>query len=151
MSNNRAYTTRRLGISDALVEVLKQIDGTGEFLSNIGDNVWPRLKFIDEIPFFPAIHLNTGTETREYQGGGYKDRFLNITVRCYVEEEDAVLALDKLLEDVETVIEDNSRLVYYDKRGVQQCTQQISILQIVTDEGVLEPFGVGEVHIGVQY
>jgi aspartate/tyrosine/aromatic aminotransferase len=92
-----------------------------------------------------------GQKTREYQGGGYKDRFLNLTVRCYVNQEDATLALDQLLEDIETVIEDNSRLEYLDKRGVPQYTQQISIISIDTDEGVLEPLGVGELLIQVQY
>ena len=113
----RDYTTRRLGIVDALVEKLKDINGTGEFLSDVAGNVSPRLKFWDEVEEFPAVHLNAGSETREYQGNGYKDRFLSVTVRCYVRDEDTRLALDKLLEDVETVIEDNSRLQYEDKLG----------------------------------
>ena len=100
---------------------------------------------------FPAIHINAGSETREYQGGGYKDRFLSITLRCYVNTEDAADALDELMEDVETVIEDNSALSYTDKRGASQKTQQITIVSIDTDEGVLEPLGVGEMLIEVRY
>jgi len=34
---------------------------------------------------------------------------------------------------------------------VQQYTHQITILSIDTDEGVLDPFGVGEILIEVQY
>lgn len=151
MSNERLYTTRRQSIVDALVGVLKQIDGTGEFLTDLDNNVLPRLKFIDEIAEFPAIHVNAGSETRTYQGGGYKDRFLSVTLRCYVEEEDAVVALEKLLEDVEVIIEQNSSLDYIDRRGVPCKTHQISIIQIDTDEGILEPLGVGEVTIGVEY
>ena len=147
----RDYTTRRQGIVDALAEQLKSIDGTGHFLSNLNQNVSPRLKFWDEVDDFPAVHLNAGQETREYQGGGYKDRFLTVTVRCYVNEEDAVLALDKLLEDVETVLEDNSRLEYKNKLGGTNCTQQITIVSIDTDEGVLDPLGVGEIIIEVRY
>ena len=59
--------------------------------------------------------------------------------------------LDKLLEDVETVIEENSRLSYLDLNGVTQYTQQITIVSIDTDEGVLEPLGVGEMLIEVRY
>ena len=92
-----------------------------------------------------------GSETREYQGGGYKDRFLSITVRCYVQDEDSVAALDGLLEDVETVLEENSRLPYTDRQGKTQYTQQITIVSIDTDEGVLEPLGVGEMLIEVRY
>lgn len=147
----REYTTRRLGIIAALVEKLKDIDGSGSFLSDVNENVSPRLKFWDEVEEFPAIHLNAGSESREYQGGGYKDRFLAVTLRCYVQAEDAVEALDELLEDVETVLEDNSRLTYIDRTGAAQSTQQITIISIDTDEGVLEPLGVGEILIEVRY
>ena len=147
----RDYTTRRQSIVNALVVKLKTINGTGAFLTNVNDNVHPRLKFWDEVDEFPAIHLNAGSETREYQGAGFKDRFLAVTVRCYVNEEDAVDALDKLLEDVETVLEDNSRLDYTDRQGGAGTTQQITIVSIDTDEGVLEPLGVGEILIEVRY
>ena len=113
--------------------------------------VSPRLKFWDEVEEFPAIHINAGSETREYQGGGYKDRFLNLTIRCYVNQEDAVDALDELLEDVETVLEENSSFRYYDRMGLKQQTQQITIISIDTDEGVLDPLGVAEVLIEVRY
>jgi len=147
----RLYSTRRMAIINALVDKLKGIDGNGGFLTNIFNNVHPRLKFWDEVTEFPALHLNAGSETREYQGGGYRDRFLTVTIRCYVNEEDAVLALEKLLEDVETVIETNSRLTYIDQQGKSQSTHQISIISIDTDEGVLEPLGVGEILIEVRY
>jgi len=147
----RAFTTRRLGIVNALVDQLKNINGAGAFLSDVNENVSPRLKFWDEVEEFPAIHLNAGSETREYQAGGYKDRFLSITLRCYVQAEDSVQALDELLEDVETVLEDNSRLPYLDRTQTTQYTQQITIVSVDTDEGVLEPLGVGEVLIEVRY
>ena len=150
-TTTRSYTTRRLGIVNALANKLKDIDGTGYFLTNVNENVSPRLKFWDEVEEFPAIHLNAGAETREYQGGGYKDRFLSITIRCYVQDEDSVQALDELLEDVETVLEDNSRLTYKDRNNVDQATQQITIVSIDTDEGVLEPLAVGEILIEVRY
>ena len=148
---SREYTTRRLGIVEGLVNKLKDIDGTGQFLSNLEENVSPRLKFWDEVEEFPAVHLNAGSETREYRGGGYKDRFLSITLRCYVQAEDAVAALDELLEDVETVVEENSRLKYKDRNNADQFTQQITVVSIDTDEGVLEPLGVGEMLIEVRY
>ena len=149
--SKREYTTRRLGIVEALVNKLKDIDGRGFFMTNVNENVSPRLKFWDEVDEFPAIHLNAGPETREYQGGGYKDRFFSITVRCYVQDEDTVRALDELLEDVETVIEDNARLTYKDRNNADQHTQQITVVSISTDEGVLEPLGVGEMLIEVRY
>lgn len=147
----RDYTSRRLAIINALVDKLKAINGTGTYRTELNDNVVPRLKFWDEVEEFPAVHLNAGSETRDYQGGGYKDRFMNVTIRCYVNEEDAVSALEGLLEDVETVIETNSRLAYTDRLGATNYTQQITILSVDTDEGVLEPLGVGEILCEVRY
>lgn len=148
----RFYTTRRQSIVNELVEKLKEINGTGEYLSDVYRNVHPRLEFWDSINEFPAVHLNAGSETREYQGAGYKDRFLSVTVRCYVyNEDDAVAELDALMEDIETVIETHSRLEYKDRRGQSQFTQQITIVSIETDEGVLTPHGVGEILIEVRY
>jgi hypothetical protein len=147
----RIYTTNRLSIVNTLVEKLKLIDGTGEYLTNVWEQVSPRLKFWDEVEDFPSIHLSAGTETRDYQGGGYKDRYLSVNIRIYVREEDSVDALDRLMEDIETVLETYSRLEYKDRRGNTQYTQQITILSIDSDEGVLEPFGVGEMLIEVRY
>lgn len=150
--STRTYTSRRANILRALAEKLKDIDGSGAFLTDLQNNVHPRLKFWDEVVEFPAIHLNAGAETREYQAGGYKDRFLSVTVRCYVQdEEDATEALNLLMEDIETVIEDNSRLEYVDAQNNSFNTQQITIVSINTDEGVLEPLGVGEIDIEVRY
>ena len=150
MANERAYTSRRAGITTALAEALSKIDGRGLFKQSVAETS-PRLKFWDEVEEFPAIHLTAGSETRQYQTAGYKDRFLNVTVRCYVNQEDSVAALDELLEDVETVLEENSKLLYHDRNGLEQHTHQITIISIDTDEGVLEPLGIGEILIEVRY
>lgn len=147
----RKYASRRHNIVEGLVTVLKNIDGSGAFLSNVGENVHPRMKFWDEVEEFPAIHLNAGSEARQYQTAGYKDRFLTVTLRCYVNEEDAQIALGALLEDVETVLEKNSALTYYDSTFTKSNAHQITIISIDTDEGVLEPLGVGEMIIEVRY
>ena len=148
--SNRNYTSRRAAITKALSDKLSEIDGRGVFHTAVAE-VSPRLKFWDEVEEFPAIHLNAGSERREYQGGGYKDRFLNVTVRCYVNEENSVEALDELIEDVETVLEDNSRFSYRDRFGIEKFTQQLTIISIDTDEGVLDPLGVGEILLEVRY
>ena len=147
----RTYASRRKRIVDALASKLKTINGQGAFLTDVGANVHPTLKFWDEVDEFHELKLNSGNETREYQTAGVRDRFLSITIRCYVQEEDAQEALNELMEDVETVIEDNSRLQYTDKLNNVFFTQQITVISIDTDEGVLEPLGVGEILIEVRY
>lgn len=150
-SATRLYTTRRQNIVDALVDVIERIDGTGTYQTAIAD-VSPRLKFWDEVTEFPSIHINAGRELRTYDGGGFKFRYLTITLRCYVEDnEDSVGALDALMEDVETVLEAEDPLTYYDKNGVSQKTVQTTIVSIDTDEGVMDPLGIGEIVLEVQY
>lgn len=151
MAGEREYTSKRANILVALAEALKQINGTPPFWSDVGNNVHPRLLFWDEVVEYPAIHLAVGRETRQYQGGGYKDRFLNVTIRCYVKDEDSTLTLEKLLEDIETVVEQNGRLAYLDSSGASHSTHDILILSIDTDEGVLTPLGVGEILLQVRY
>lgn len=147
----RDYTTRRMAIVQALEDKLKLIDGNAPYRTNLFRNVLPRLKFWDEVQDFPAVHVSAGAETRQYQGAGYKDRFLTLTIRVYVQEENAVFALEKLFEDIETVIETNSMLEYIDQDGNTQATHMISILSIDSDEGALEPLGVGEIICEVRY
>lgn len=149
--NERLYTSKRASILVALTEALKQINGNAPFWTDLGGNVHPKLLFWDEVKEYPAIHMAVGRETRQYQGGGYKDRFLNVTLRCYVKGEDAFIILEKLLEDVETVVEQNGRLAYQDSSGATYSTQDITIQSIDTDEGVLDPLGVGEILLQVRY
>jgi len=151
MATTRTYTTRRLAIVNALVEKLKLINGTGSYATDVSGNVHPRLKYWDEIEEFPSICVNAGVETRTYQGGGYKDRFLGVKVTCYVNDEDPVAALEALMEDVETCLETNSRLMYTTRSGGQGYTIMISILSIDTDEGVMAPLGIGEILCEVRY
>lgn len=151
MANERVYTSRRANIVNALVEQFKGINGSGKMITDVSDNVHPFLKFWDEIDDFPALHINAGSESRDYQAGGFKDRFLSLTVRCYVNEENAQDALNALMEDVETVVEENSRLQYRDRLNAPHFTQQITVVSIDTDEGVLEPLGVGEIALEVRY
>ena len=147
----RTYTSRRNAIVSALVTQLKTINGSGSFRAKLNNNVIGRLQFWDEVENFPSVHINAGAETRTYQGGGFKDRFLIITIRVYVNEENANDALEALIEDIETVIEDNSKLTYTDRDDVSQATHLISIVSIDTDEGVLEPLGIGEMICEVRY
>ena len=147
----RDYSSRRMAIVDAIGAKFKSINGNYPYRTNLYGNVLPRFKFWDEVEDFPAVHVSAGSETRQYQGGGYKDRYLTVTIRVYVSEENAIFALEKLFEDIETVLEDNANLTYTDQDGASQSVQQITILSLSTDEGALEPLAVGEIICEVRY
>lgn len=149
--DERLYTSRRYSILTALADKLKSINGEGEFRSNVWGNVLPKMVFWDEVEEYPIIVLSLGSEYRQYQGGGFKDRLLTVTIRCYVKEENPQNALELLLEDIETVIEQNGRLAYQDSSGSTQYTQDILVTSIDTDEGALDPLGVAEMSLQVRY
>ena len=147
----RVHTTRRSKLLDALAEQFKAIDGTGNYKSDLGNNVEPRMQFWDEIDQFPAVHMAAGSETREYYGGGNKWRFLNISLRVYVNSEDPVDELDEILEDIETVLDANPDLTYDEDYGEDSTVALITLVSIDTDEGALAPLGVGEMVLEVRY
>lgn len=147
----RKHTTRRRAIVEALSEKLEGINGSAPFRTSVA-KVERRLKFWDEVDEFPTIHVGAGAETRQYEGAGFRFRFIRITIRCYVSsDDDVILALEELLEDVESVLEDNDPLTYTDSTGASQSTVQTTIGTVDTDEGVLEPLGVGEITCEIRY
>ena len=146
------YRTKRTKIAEALAKKLKQIDGSHPFNINLFDNVESKLSFLDEIEQFPKVCVVAGDETRQYQPGGFKWRFLTLTVRVYVHNEtDAQEELALLLEDIERLIDESDALVYDDSVDPSEATTSITIESIGTDEGVIAPLGIGEMVVEVRY
>lgn len=139
----------RASITNALVDTLKTIDGSTGFQSNLFNNVTNKLKFWDEIADFPTVCVIPGGETREYLPGAFKWAFLNISLKIYTKGEEPLTELENLLEDIEKVV-DNNRVLVYDVDSNLRTTE-ILITSIITDEGLLAPYGVGEVNLQVRY
>lgn len=140
----------RSSIVKALAEKFKVIDGSAPYKTNIYNNSFPKLEFWDSVSDFPCIYMSAGTETRDYLPGNFKWGFLGISIKVYVRSEEAATELENLIDDIETVLDANRTLVYNpDIAGAE--TVEILINSIVTDEGLLDPYGVGEVNITVQY
>ena len=146
----RSNTTRRSAILEAMAELFEKIDGGDGYKSDLTGAIEPRMKFWDEVDSFPCLHMASGTETREYYGGGQKWRFLTVTIRVYVNSEDPITELEELLEDVETVLDDAGQFDYSTTTGTQQVSQ-VTIISISTDEGALQPLGVGEMIVEIRY
>ena len=138
----------RTKIATALATKLKLMDGNAPYTSNMfGKNVSTRLKFWDEVNDFPFICAVPGLENRDYLPGGFKWGLLNIALKLFVYGEGSLERLESLISDVEYVLEHNEVLEY----DTGKHTTEILITSIVTDEGLLAPYGVGEVNISVRY
>ena len=143
--------TRRSSIVEALTDKFKSISLTNGYSTDLGEQAFPRMRFWDEISEFPCVCLVAGPESIVHQGGGFKDRYLDIVLRAYVNEEDSIIALEKLLEDIELILDKNGRLAYVDSSGNTGTTRDIIITLIDTDQGALAPLGVGEMTLQVKY
>jgi hypothetical protein len=140
--------SKRTSILKALSEKLKAIDGT-QYTSNVFNNVYPKLKFWDEVNDFPAIYMSPGSETREYLPSAFTWAYLNVSIKVYCKGESSQEELEVLLEDVESVIDANRTLVYDEINNYE--TTEILVASITTDEGLLAPFAVGEINLQVRY
>lgn len=139
----------RAGITNALVEKLKLIDGSEPYQSNVFNNVTNKLKFWDEVNDFPYICVVPGSETRDYLPSDFKWGFLGISLKIYVKGDEPIQELENLLEDIEKVVDANRVLPYGET--LAERTTEILITSIVTDEGLLAPYGVGEINLQVRY
>lgn len=139
--------TKRVAIRNTLVELLKtELNGT-TYPSNCFETVETKQIFWDEINSFPALAVVNGTEYTEYQPGSFTWKRLNLVIKVYVKEDDEGAMLEQFLEDIEAVLDANNSIEYEPGKT----TEQISILSVDTDEGLLYPFGVAEVSVMIQY
>ena len=146
------YRTKRRKIVDALVEKIKLVNGQHPYNSNVFNNVSGKLKFLDEIEEYPKVCIVAGDEIREYQTAGFKWRFLTLSIRAYVRnEEDAQEELATLFEDIEKIIDENDALVYDTSIVPNGKTTSMTVESIGTDEGVIAPLGIGEMSVTVRY
>ena len=84
-------TSRRTEIIDFLVTQLKEIDGQASpfdssytFNTNLFNNVFRKLKFLDEVNDFPALYIAAGTEIRDFNSKSLTVATLDVTIRSYV-------------------------------------------------------------------
>ncbi len=143
--------SRRTSIVKALTEKLNStLDGSDPtYNTNIYNKAEAKLKFWDEVAEFPAIFVTPGTEMRDYLPGGFTWGYLGICLKVYVKGDNASEQLEALLEDCERVIDANRVLIYDTDNNYE--TTEMNIQSITTDEGLLVPFGVGEINLQVRY
>ncbi len=139
----------RTAIVNALVEAFKDIKIVNGYEVDLYDNVINKHKFWDEFNSWPAVSVVGGREDREYLPGNFKWGYFGVSIKIYVKKENPEEQLESLISDIERVINNNYRLVYGVSGGQQ--TADMTITSIVTDEGLLTPYGIGEVNVSIQY
>lgn len=143
---------RRTEIVDFLVTNLKNINGgistydnTYQYNHNVFNNVYRKIKFLDEVNDFPSIYLSAGTEIRNFQSENLTVATLNVIIRAYVYGEDnSQTAADNLVDDIEHVI-------YSIGDEPEKGILDITIENISADEGLAFPYGIAELELSVVY
>lgn len=143
---------RRTEIVQFLIEHLKEIDGgvspyasSYTFATNLFSNAFRRIKFLDEINDFPTVCLSAGAETRNFQSENLTVATLPVIIRAYVYGEDNSQSLaDSLVQDIEHVI-------YNIGSNPDKGILDITIENIIQDEGLAFPYGIAAVELSVVY
>jgi hypothetical protein len=142
--------SRRIAVAKALTKALQVINGVSPYKSNLyTKNVISKLKFWDEVRDFPFVCVVPGMETREYLPSSFSWGILNVSLKLYTYGEDSAEKLENLIGDIETVITNNENLVVDVSNNT--VTTEILITSITTDEGLLDPYGIGEILLQVRY
>ena len=142
-------TSRRREIINYLITQLKTINGSTsqygyQFKTDLSQSVFKGLKYIDQINDFPAVYIQAGEETYRYNSKASTEAFLTLMIRVYAYEENSLYKLEDIMEDVTHVLErikysQDNRIVYSEIKSID------------TDSGLMDPYGLGEISVVVQY
>lgn len=146
----------RIAIPRAYCEELSRLlTGSGDYVTNIYGNVESRTRHFQDIENFPTITITPGPETREDMPSNFTMCRLEVAVRVYVKnQDDAQGELEQIIGDLEKFFDTNLDIEYnLITNNGQETRKTISntILSITTDEGLLEPQGIGEILVSVEY
>jgi hypothetical protein len=142
-------TSRRRDIINFIIAQLKTIDGATSsygynFKTNLSQNVFKGLKYIDQINDFPSIYVQGGVETYSYNSKTNTQGSMEIMARVYTYEENSMYKLEDIIEDITHALErikftQNSRII------------SAEVSSIDSDSGLLDPYGLGEIRVLVIY
>ncbi len=136
----------RADIKTALVAKFKEINGTSPYTANLYSNVVGKLIYWDEVSDYPYVCITAGQEIREYLPA-FKWGIINIPIWIYVKGHDSEKDIENILTDIELLVDDNQELEY----STGKYTEDIRILSLTTDEGLMEPLRIGEILLQVRY
>ena len=153
--------SRRKRIIDFLVSELKFIDGEEDgrnigvvrsgytYKTNVFNNVFRRMKFLNEINDFPTLCVTAAGEDRIEIGAGGRFGTFGFEIRGYVKDEDTIEVEEDLADDIEYVLQ--AAVLLPSARDNALAITDIILTSTETDEGLMTPFGVVIVNGIIRY
>ncbi len=141
--------SRRTQIIDFLVTELKRINGQQDartapvrngytYKTNVFNNVFRRMKFLNEINDFPTLCVTATGEDRINIGAGVRFGTFGFEIRAYIKNEATIETEEDLADDIEFVLENLTLEATAQTREITD----VIITSTETDEGLMTPFGV---------
>jgi len=115
-----------------------------DYKRSVFKNVFNGLKFLDQINDFPSIYIQAGQEVYNYDSKTATIGVLELMIRVYAYEENGIHALEDIVDDVVHVLE---RINFSQDHRIINCR----VISVDTDNGLLDPYGLGEVSVEVTY
>lgn len=141
--------SRRTQIIDFLVTELKRINGQQDartvpvrngytYKTNVFNNVFRRMKYLNEINDFPTLCVTAAGEDRLEIGAGVRFGTFGFEIRAYIKDEATIETEEDLADDIEFVLENLTSEATSQAREITD----VIITSTETDEGLMTPFGV---------
>lgn len=152
----------RTAIVESLVEKIKtelcEENKGSKYFTDIDRQVFKGNKSFEEISEFPAISVCVGTEKYDDEESTRFTRFtdLAIYIRMYVKGSgETQEKLSPLVQDLKTLLDTCTDMQYNIERPdgevVEESLLDLTLHELITDEGVLDPYGIGELNLTVRY
>ena len=104
------------------------------------------MKWLDQINDFPFICYHVGETVTQHFGAGERYNIMTLDVRGYVRGEDSQSLADQLALDIEDAADS-----FRDAATSTHMIVDSRIVEVSTDEGLMEPDGIVDMSIEVSY
>lgn len=149
----------RTSIAEAVAQTIsKELDGSQpeKYWNNLYGNVSRKIFKFEEINEFPYVGIHIGNESFEYLPSRQQWIYLDLSILLYVRaDEDVQVQLEKLIGDIKTIIDSDVDIQYTinkpDGSSMKGKVTSVTINSVATDEGLLDPFGFGEISVTCRY
>lgn len=143
--------SNRTKINNRVIDSLRQISGLSspysssyDFKTDLHTNVYSGIKYIDEINDFPTIYVTSPKEERKYNTNGTTQATVYTQLRCYQYGDDLEQQAQDLIDDIEHVI-------YSIRFDTALQVKDITITNVLRDNGLLKPYGMVEVFLSTRF
>lgn len=145
--------SKRRSLVQLIITNLKEIDGgvspfdsSYTFQTNLFNNVYRGAGNFENINDYPTVKVIAGPERYNYNTVGNTEASLVLLLRCYLHNGDRSTLkgmVDNLIQDIDHVA--------YKMPTTTDNLQQVLVMEVDSDQGLLEDYAVAEIKLLLTY